>query len=305
MTMTVKQRVRPGNATETIQLFCSASHFLIWAAPPLIVLALIGFHVLWSGGGVAGTALWPSQHVLFLSWNSALARFPSEVWSAVTLLGDAAVILALLSWLLFSKPQFWAAMLASVPAGAIVSVSAKQWANASRPAAVLDSTTFNVIGPLLQHNSFPSGHSISAFAVVIAVLVTHYVARSPQRWRDMALVLGGLLMSAAVAASRVAVGAHWPLDIAVGAAFGWLAGLSGAALALRSDWWSWLFFGSGRPVISIGLIVWGLLLWFRPHKTLSCVAVVALAGLSAILVGVLLLSRSPVQRAHAAPEQWA
>ena len=294
MNPTFKHRVRVGKTIETIQRCWSVTYFLIWATPPLIVLALIGFYIFLSGGSVADSAIWPNQHVLFLSWNGALAQIPSDVWSIVTLLGDAAVILALLSWLLFSKPHFWAAMLASVPAGAMISVSAKQWASASRPAAVLDSTTFNVIGPLLQYNSFQSGHSISAFAVFVAVLVTYYSARPRQRWRDIAIILGSLLTSVAVAVSRVAVGAHWPLDIAAGAAFGWLAGLSGAALALRVDWWSWLFYGSARYVISICLILWGLLLWLRPHETLSCGAIVGLAGLNAILTGVFLLSRNSV-----------
>lgn len=301
--MTVEQRVGPGHAPETIQLGRAASRLVIWAAPAFIVLALIGLLVLWFDGEVASTALWPEQHVLFLWWNGALASFPSEIWSAITLLGDAAVVLALFAWFLRSKPQVWAALLASVPAGALISVSAKHWAGVSRPAAVLDSATFNVIGALLQHNSFPSGHSISAFAAAAAVLAT-CVAR-PQRWRDWALILGGLLAATIVAVSRVAVGAHWPLDIAAGAAFGWLAGLSGAALALHTGWWTWLFRGAGRHASRAALILWGLLLWLRPHETLSCIAVVGLAGLCAISVGALGLSRGPVQRSQTSPEQGA
>lgn len=299
----VVERIGPGHAREAILLGRAASRLVILAAPALLVLALIGLLVLRFGGGAASTALWPEQHVLFLWWNGALASFPSEIWSAITLLGDAAVVLALFALLLRSKPQVWAALLASVPAGALISVSAKHWASASRPAAVLDSATFNVIGPILQHNSFPSGHSISAFAVAAAVIAT-WVAR-PQRWHDWALILGGLLAATMVAVSRVAVGAHWPLDIAAGAAFGWLAGLSGAALALHSGWWTWLCRGAGRHAAGAALILWGLLLWLRPHETLSCIAVVGLAGLCAISVGVFLLLRGPAQRSQTSPEQGA
>ncbi len=41
------------------------------------------------------------------------------------------------------------------------------------------------------------------------------------------------MLALGVACSRVAVGAHWPADTAVGAAAGMLSGLSGAWLAAR------------------------------------------------------------------------
>lgn len=274
-----------------------------WAPPAFISLALIALVVLWYGGGVASTALWPQQHVLFLRWNAAAASIPSEVWSAITLLGDAAVAMALFAWLICARPPTWAALLASVPAGALISLTAKHSAAALRPGAVLDSATFNVVGPVLQHNSFPSGHSISAFAFAAAVLAT--CVASPKAWRDKALVLAVLAAAAAVSVSRVAVGAHWPLDIVAGAALGWLAGLSGAALARYTGWWTWLFLGAGRPAVGAALIAWGVLLWLRPHETFSCLMVVGLAGLCATGVGGVVLLRVAAQRSQSSAEQRA
>jgi membrane-associated phospholipid phosphatase len=268
----------------------------IWAAPALSLLLLVGLLVGWHGGGIVGTARWPDQQATFLSWNAAFAVLPSAFWFAVTLLGDSAVLLPLIALgSVRGRPKVWAATLASVPAGGLMSAAVKHWAGVPRPAAVLDPALFNVIGPVLQFNSFPSGHTISAFAAAAAVLAT--CAPRPRQGRDWALIAGGLSAAAVVALSRVAVGAHWPLDLAAGAAIGWLAGLSGAALARRTAWWHWLFFGPGRRASAAGLILWGPLLWARPHQTLTCAVVLGLAGLCAIAAGLSMLSPRRASRA--------
>lgn len=260
----------------------------MWAAPAFITLVLVGLLVSWHGGGIAGPERWPEQQAVFLAWNTSFATLPSSLWSAVTLLGDSTVLLPVLALFVLGRPRVWAAVLASVPAGALLSTSVKHWAGVPRPAAVLDQTWFNLIGPALHNNSFPSGHTISAFMAAAAVLAT-CVAR-PQRGRDWALIACGLLAATVIALSRVAVGAHWPLDLAAGAAIGWLAGLSGAALARHPGWWHWLFFATGRPAVGAGLILWGLLLWLRPHETLTCAAVLGVAGVCAVGAGFTLLA---------------
>ena len=277
-----------GNAIQASLAQRGAWRPWVWAAPAFITLVLVGLLVSWHVGNIAGTARWPEQQAVFLVWNTGFAALPSALWSALTLLGDSAVLMPLLALFVLGRPQVWAAVLASVPAGALLSVSVKHWAGVPRPAAVLDQTWFHLIGPALQHNSFPSGHTISAFAAAAAVLAT-CVAR-PQRGRDWALIACGLLTATVIALSRVAVGAHWPLDLAAGAAFGWLAGLSGAALARRPGWWHWLFCGAGRPAAGAGLILWGLLLWLRPHETLSCAALLGVAGVCAVAAGFALLA---------------
>lgn len=265
-----------------------AWHPWAWAAPALIILALVGVLVSWHDGGIAGAARWPQQQAVFLAWNKGFAVLPSALWSALTLLGDSTVLIALLALSVIGRPRIWAAVLASVPAGALLSVSVKQWAGVPRPAAVLDQTWFNLIGPALHHNSFPSGHTISAFAAAAAVLAT--CVAQPQRGRDWVLIACGLLAASAIALSRVAVGAHWPLDLAGGAGIGWLAGLSGVALARYPGWWHWLLFGAGHRATGSGVILWGLLLWLRPHATVTSALVLGVAGFSAVAAGFALLA---------------
>lgn len=224
------------------------------AAPALFTLVLVGLLVSWHGGGTAGSARWPEQQAVFLAWNTGFAALPSALWSTISLLGDTTVLLPPVALFLLGRPQVWAAVLASVPAGALLSTSLKHWAVVPRLAAVLDQTWFHLIGPALQHNSFPSGHVITAFAVAAAVLATW--VPTPRRGRDWVPIVCGLLAATAIALSRIAVGAHCPLDLVAGAPVGWLAALSGAALARRTGGWGWLFQGAGRHAAAAGLILW-------------------------------------------------
>jgi undecaprenyl-diphosphatase len=73
--------------------------------------------------------------------------------------------------------------------------------------------------PSLRGYGFPSGH---VFGVTVFVLVTLYVlwhAGLPRRWLFGAAAVG-LAFIAAVAYSRLHVGAHWPSDVLGGAVFG-------------------------------------------------------------------------------------
>jgi membrane-associated phospholipid phosphatase len=98
---------------------------------------------------------------------------------------------------------------------------------------LLDPSLFHLIGPTLHKASFPSGHSITVFAGAAALVVCLLAARR-RRW-EAPRMLAGLIVLVAILAgvSRVAVGAHWPVDVLAGAGAGWLAGTIGAWLTFR------------------------------------------------------------------------
>ena len=79
--------------------------------------------------------------------------------------------------------------------------------------------------------SFPSDHSAAAFAVAFALL---FVSR---KWG-----IGMLILAAAVALSRVAIGLHYPSDVLAGAAVGLLAAFVVMYVARRPLAWvtSWI-----------------------------------------------------------------
>lgn len=74
--------------------------------------------------------------------------------------------------------------------------------------------------------SFPSGHSFNA-ALVYVALALAFAALTPRRGLRRALIAGALVLSMAIALSRVWLGVHFPSD----AVAGWCAGAAWAFTA--------------------------------------------------------------------------
>jgi membrane-associated phospholipid phosphatase len=87
-----------------------------------------------------------------------------------------------------------------------------------RPAAVFDAAQITIISAKLTAHSFPSGHTVSAFSFVVAWLAL-------LGWRALPIVV----IAALAGFSRIAVGAHWPVDVLAGAMIGLLGAGSACA----------------------------------------------------------------------------
>jgi membrane-associated phospholipid phosphatase len=150
--------------------------------------------------------------------------------SGITLLGNGLAATMLMSPALLSAPKTLCAALYSAPVALLLSRAPKALLDSPRPAAVLDPAAIHVDGMLLAgHNSFPSGHTLTAF-LLVAVLLTAQDAWRPKWYTSAAIVLFGV----AVAISRIGVGAHWPSDVLGGAALGLAAGLAGSWISRRA-----------------------------------------------------------------------
>jgi membrane-associated phospholipid phosphatase len=181
--------------------------------------------------GVAALTLFLAcgYHAGFLRINAWAAGAPRWVWEWLTALGDERVPFALSLLLARRYPQvFWALVVAGL-AGTAFTHIAKPLFDALRPPAVFDPGTFNLIGPMVRRISFPSGHSATA-GVFFGVLACY--ARST----GFRATLTGLALL--VGLSRVAVGVHWPVDVAAGLMGGVLAAWVGVRLADRARWGS-------------------------------------------------------------------
>lgn len=184
---------------------------------------------------------------LFNAFNPVLRWLPDNVWAHITLLGDALVVLALTSILALRYPPLLAAGLLAALLATVFSRGLKMGFGLERPLAVLGEQV-HVIGIALHHYSFPSGHTTAAFVLAGLCLLA-----TPRRWALLAL-LGAM----AVGLSRVAVGAHWHADIALGAAIGLLAAWLGWRL---TPCWRWANTLSGRYALT-GLFLGCALLLF-------------------------------------------
>ncbi len=253
--------------------------------------------VAWLGNG-RPDSYWTIQSDWFLAANHAFGALPAGFWSHLTLLGDGAVLLCLGSVLLLWRPQAWAAMLASAPVAALISSTAKHLFAIPRPAAVLDHEAFTIIGPTLTaHNSLPSGHTITVFAGAIAALAV--LIPSPRSSRQLGVVLAVVVIATILCASRVAVGAHWPLDLVAGAAGGWIAGLAGAALTRRyRGWWQFTKQSKGRYVMATLVLILSIWLLNRAVSGDPDALTLWLSGLTGLAVAGNALASLPTLLRH-------
>lgn len=200
----------------------------------LLLLVLIAFVVIVYGSHQA--LYLNTQKPIFLAINHALSGMPI-FWHNLTTLGDALVVFPLLSFLLLRNSRMWAALIGSIPLATLLSVLGKKAISMPRPASILELDQFNVVGGAVSaHTSLPSGHTITIFTSLTAIACVLWFekkTRYPVLWVSL-LFLGASL----VALSRVAVGAHWPADLVLGAIFGMFAGGSGFLLTFRYvNWW--------------------------------------------------------------------
>ena len=161
---------------------------------------------------------------IFLQINQRARAIPDNVWIFFDLLGNGWYDFALATPLLLLAPRH---LIASLYAGAIAGLLGrilKLTFELPRPASVIDPASFHILGNPLTSLAMPSGHTLTAFALVTAF----YFSTSPEKRKPL-LVLFFFALAAGVA--RIAVGAHWPADVLAGAALGICGGLVGTALA--------------------------------------------------------------------------
>ncbi|MDR2092245.1 MAG: phosphatase PAP2 family protein [Azoarcus sp.] len=185
-----------------------------------------------------------SNRALFLLGNAAAAGWlPASAWAGITNIGSTLGAFALLVPTLARWPRWVAAALLASPFASLYTHAIKILAELPRPAAVLPPEAFHLIGLPLRSNSFPSGHTLTVF-VLAGVLA--FCTRRPLAWLAVPV-------AALIAFSRIAVGAHWPLDLLGGAAGGWIAAAMGCAWSAR--WRFWETTRGQRTLAAIALIV--------------------------------------------------
>lgn len=164
------------------------------------------------------------QTPTFLFINRHTQILPDTLWAWFTFIGNGWGIYALCFPLLLLAPRLlFAGLFASLIGGACSQI-VKPFLALPRPAGVLAMEDFYRIGEPLLHKAMPSGHTITAFAVVSGI----YFACD----RDKRASLWWIFIIAAFAGiSRNALGAHWLTDVLAGCAVGLWSGMLGAGLS--------------------------------------------------------------------------
>jgi len=163
------------------------------------------------------------QTPTFLFINRYTQILPDTLWTWLTFVGNGWGVFALCFPLLLLAPRI---LTAGIFAGAIAAVTSsllKGIFNLPRPAGILTEGSFYRIGEPLLQRAMPSGHTLTAFAVVSGI----YFASD----RDKRSSLWWIFIIASFAGiSRNALGAHWLTDVLAGCAIGIWSGMLGALL---------------------------------------------------------------------------
>jgi len=188
-----------------------------WVWSPLLVFAIL----------ICVIHLTGLNMQLFLFFNNAHTITGDRFWAFVTLFGDGLVAAVLLFPFLKKRSDIiWSVLIASF-FYMIILHSLKRIMEVPRPAGVLGSDTFYIIGKRFTRHAFPSGHTTTIFTLMGVIAFT---------FRKNSLYIIGLIFALLVGFSRLAVGAHWPVDVLGGAILGWFCAWLGVSIADKSQW---------------------------------------------------------------------
>ena len=177
---------------------------------------------------VLGAPVWLHwfEPLTFLTINAWGAPVAAHVWAGFSLFGNGWAILGVTSPLLVLAPRLMLSWLCAAPFVILFARGGKFLIESPRPAMVVDNALIRIIGEPKHFVAMPSGHTLTAFAVVCAI----YFSIPKGRRLNYAWLW---LFAAAVGISRITVGAHWPGDVVVGVSLGVLSGMAGIVVAQR------------------------------------------------------------------------
>ena len=165
-------------------------------------------------------------HIFLNPWHSKPLDY---IFRAFTVLGDGIFIIGLAVVLFFLKKRVLSLIIIAgyVLSGIPVQII-KSYTDAPRPALFLKGMNYShfVDGVTLHnYNSFPSGHTASAFA--LAVILAIYI-------KNKGFGILFLFLAAMVGYSRIYLSQHFMADVFIGSLIGVLTGV--AAYLLLEKW---------------------------------------------------------------------
>ncbi|WP_113638628.1 phosphatase PAP2 family protein [Nubsella zeaxanthinifaciens] len=191
------------------------------------------------------------QKGAFYYVNSRLSQFPNLEFN-LTQLGDALVLLSFLTIFIIRRPKIWEHLITSSLVSLLITFVLKTFFSVPRPAATFNNSSFTIIGDTLTcNNSLPSGHTITIFTT-LTVLMYGFMPKALKNrilW-CLFIMATGLF----IALSRVAVGAHYPLDVLIGSIVGYICGITGILVCQKYNLWGWICERKYYPIF-IGLFL--------------------------------------------------
>jgi len=184
---------------------------------------------------------------VFLALNQISLFTGESLWAYLTLLGDPVVLLCIGLALYSIAPQISFSLLPTLVVGGISVFYFKWLFGVDRPPGVLSDIV--VIGQPPISGAFPSGHTTGVFAMAALLMLL-------TKNHKVKLLL--LAIALLVGFSRIAVGAHWPMDVSAGIVLGWLCAIIGVKISK-----GWQPSEQKARAINLLLIITAIYLFFR------------------------------------------
>lgn len=165
-----------------------------------------------------------SKAELFMWTNNHHNDFFDDFFKAWTLLGDGLFTVVIIVILLFVKFRFALLALLAYGYSSVIVQILKRLFNSPRPTKFFEGLNpiRTIEGyPLYEWNSFPSGHSTSAFT--LAVVITYLLPNKKHHWIIIPIAI-------VTAFSRVYLAQHFFQDVFAGAVLG-------VVLTFQLIWW--------------------------------------------------------------------
>lgn len=192
-----EDRLRTSNITEKLFWLVASAHLLTFLAITLL----------------------ENNQNLFYSLNQTASYLPNTFWQVTTHFGETLTAAAILLLLVRRHPAVIPHILISGGLCFLLVYGLKQYLDITRPHLVLAQDSFNFIETNKASPARPSGHAATGAFIAGSLF---YLCRNSLS-TCLLLVYAGVLVGLA----RIAIGVHWPLDVALGGAIGWLTGYIG------------------------------------------------------------------------------
>lgn len=220
---------------------------------PVSVIVSIIFY-LYLNGGLSVNSYIEIQKDAFFFLNAKLSQFPN-FQDNITELGNVLISFSILSIILIYTPKIWEALFTASIISLAFSRIPKEILDVPRPATIFDNSDFTIIGETaVGYSSCPSGHSISIFTTLIVILlaiIPIYKSLANRILIQLFFITIGLFF----AFSRVAVGAHHPLDVILGSSIGYISAVIGVVLNEKYPIWRWISNPKYYPILILLLII--------------------------------------------------
>lgn len=176
-----------------------------------LLLVMLSFHLLTLNNA--------TNLSVFQLFNQLPVYLPDWLLLTITDLGNGVTLGVITLCCIVKRPELLLRVVVASALSLILVPMLKQYFDAPRPAVLLE--TLNIVGEIRLKHSFPSGHTASAF-LFAGTLFFAYQQRS--------IKLLAISFATLVGLSRLAVGAHWPQDVIMGAFVGLFCAASAAQL---------------------------------------------------------------------------